>query len=69
MILRTDKLPWDLVRPKKDKVNMDAWDDLVCLVRPSLSFIGRAMWRSLGLGVFRDTINCPLVHMDRLKDV
>ena len=57
MILRTDKLPWDLVRLRTDEVIMDAWDDLVCLVRPSLSFIGQAIWTSLGLGVFRDTIN------------
>ena len=58
MILRMDKLLMGPhlskdIRPKTNEVIKDAWDDhLMCLVRPSRSFIGRAIWTSSGVGVF-----------------
>ena len=35
----------------------------MCLVRPNWSFNRRAIRTSLGVGVFCNTISCPLVHM------
>ena len=35
---------------------------------PPIISLGRAIWTSLGVGVFYNTINCPLVHMDCLKE-
>ena len=39
----------------------------ICRVPSDIS-LGRAIWTSLGVGIFHNTISCPLIHMDRLKE-
>ena len=57
---------------RREFVQPTLLDGQACLGRishmPSIISLGRAIWTSLGVGVFYNTISCPLVHMDRLKE-